>query len=326
MTDLANIRTTLNGLYYGQDVATETPSQGLAKELTDIRTNVSTVETTLGNRKPPKIVAQATDPGTPNTADSIGGLWIDTSGSVVDPTTTLAKYWDSNTNAWVTLSGKVRQDLAYTWTAAHVFKSTLNYFADATARDAAITAPVIGQFAVVGNRVQVRGASSWLSVTPPAAGASGQALVKLSSTDFDLGWANVVTPTGSHTLSGTNSFTGNTSFALKVNMATGLDVVGTTDLDTLNVSLNSALSGSLSVGTTLSVSGAATLSAALTVAGLLTSNGALTVAGISTLNGKTIVPNSATVRDTGFFFAGKRFWVSPTQPTTAVAGDLWIQA
>lgn len=297
MTDLANIRDALNLYYYGQVVPTSTPSAGLAKEFGDVNALVSAINSTLDNRKPPKIIAQATAPASPVTADTVGGLWIDTDGVTTDPTATLAYYWDTATSAWVPVSGKVLESFPYEWTGAQVFKSTINYFVSASARDLKITAPVEGQLAVVANRLQVYN-SGWKNVSLPPAGSTSQALLKNSATDFDAGWSNVVTPTGNHTLSGTNTFTGSTAFNVAPTMV-GVTVSGTATITTLAVSGNSSVN-------TLSV------------------NSVLTQNGQANLNGKTLVKND-TARDSGLFVGTRRIYISSTQPTTGIAGDIWIQ-
>ena len=297
MTDLANIRDALNLYYYGQVVPTATPSAGLAKEFGDLGVLVSSLQTTLDNRKPPKIIAQATPPASPVTADTVGGLWIDTDGVTTDPTATLAYFWNTSTNAWEPVSGKVLESYPYVWTAAHTFKSTINYFANSAARDAAITAPVAGQFAVVGNRLQVYD-GGWKNISLPPGGTSGQAAVKLSNTDFDWGWSNVVTPTGNNTFSGSNTFNGATTFSVSPTMA-GATITGTTTVTNLNASGTTGL-------TTLNVSGV------------------LTQTGQANLNGKTVVKNDA-ARDSGFFIGTRRVYISSTAPTGSSAGDIWIQ-
>ena len=297
MTDLANIRDALNLYYYGQVVPTATPAAGLAKEFGDLSTLVAALQVTADNRKPPKIIAQATAPASPVTADTVGGLWIDTDGVTSDPTATLAYFWNTRTNAWEPVSGKVLESYPYVWTAAHLFKSTANYFATSAARDAAITAPVAGQFAVVGNRVQVYD-GGWKNVSLPPGGSSGQAAVKLSNTDFDWGWANVVTPAGNNTFSGSNTFNGASTFSVAPSMV-GLSVSGTATVATLNVSGTAGL-------TTLNVSGV------------------LTQTGQANLNGKTVVPNGTT-RDSGLFIGTRRIYISSTAPTGSSAGDIWIQ-
>ena len=297
MTDLANIRDALNLYYYGQVVPTLTPSAGLAKEFGDANALIATIQTTLDNRKPPKIIAQPNKPSSPVTSDTVGGLWIDTDGTTTDPTATLAYYWNTTTNAWTPVSGKVLESYPYVWTGAQVFKSTLNFFANATARDAAITAPVEGQLAVIDNRLQIYDVG-WKNVSIPPAGTTKQALLKSSNSDFDAGWADVVTPAGNNTFSGTNSFTGTTSFTGTPTMA-GLTVSGTAAAATLNVSGTSGLR-------TLNVSGV------------------LTQSGQANLNGKTVVKNDA-ARDSGFFIGTRRIYILATQPTTGTTGDIWIQ-
>lgn len=297
MTDLANIRDALNLYYYGQVVPTPTPASGLAKEFGDINTLVAALQTTLDNRKPPKIIAQPNEPSSPVTSDTVGGLWIDTDGTTTDPTATLAYYWNTTTNAWTPVSGKVLESYPYVWTGAQTFKSTINYFANATARDSAIAAPVTGQFAVVANRLQVY-SGGWKNVSYPAGGTVGQALLKASGSDFDIEWSNVVTPTGNHTFTGTNAFNGTTSFTGTPSFA-NLSASGTATIATLNVSGTSGLA-------TLNVSGV------------------LTQAGQANLNGKTVVKND-TARDSGFFIGTRRVYVSTTQPTTGASGDIWIQ-
>lgn len=297
MTDLANIRDALNLYYYGQVVPTVTPTAGLAKEFGDLSTLVAALQVTADNRKPPKIIAQASAPASPVTSDSVGGIWIDTDGVTSDPTATLVYFWNTGTNAWEPISGKVLESYPYVWTAAHTFKSTLNYFANSAARDAAITAPVTGQIAIVGNRVQVYD-GGWKGVSLPTGGTSGQAAVKLSNSDFDLGWASVVTPSGDNTLSGANTFNGASTFNVAPSMV-GVTVSGTATV------------------TTLSVSGTTGL-AAVNVSGTLTQSGA------ANLNGKTTVANG-TSRDSGLFIGTRRVYISSTAPTGSSIGDIWIQ-
>jgi hypothetical protein len=297
MTDLANIRDALNLYYYGQTVPTVSPVAGLAKEFGDITVLLSGLQTTLDNRKPPKIIAQATVPPSPITADTVGGLWIDTDGTTIDPSATLAYYWNATTSAWEPLRGKVLESYPYVWTGAQTFKSTFNYFSTTALRDAAFPTPVEGQLVVLDSRLQVFD-TTWKFVTPPTGGTVKQAALKASSSDFDVAWADVVTPTGSHTFSGANSFTGSTSFTVAPSMV-GVTVSGTATVATLNVSGVTGLN-------TLNVSGTFTQS------------------GVANLNGKTIAANS-TVRDVGFFLGTRRVYISATQPTTGVAGDIWIQ-
>lgn len=318
LAELANIRNALNKLYYGQDIPTEVPSQGLYKEFNDIRSNVTTINTTLGNRKPPKLIAQASAPPNPNGADNQGGLWINTSPSVDGPTATLIYYWNSTTSAWEAISGKVSESVDYNWTGKHTLKNTLNYFANNAARDAAFTSPAAGWFALVGNKLQLHDASAWRDISLPAAGAAGQAIIKNSATDFDVVWADIVRPAINNTLSGANTFSGINTFSAKPNFNAGIQVAGAAGTfgAGIGVTGTSTLQNTSITGT-LSVSSTATLQA-------ITASSTLTVTGNTTLNSKTSV-KSGSSRDDGFFIGTARVWVSASQPAGAVTGDIWIQ-
>lgn len=312
LSDLANIRTAFLRNYYGQDSPTETPASGLAKELGDIRTGISEVNMTLGNRKPPKIIAQGTTPANPNDANSSGGLWINTSAAVADPTATLLYFWNSNTSSWEPISGKVNQAVEYIWTGKHTFRSTFNYFVNATARDTGLPSAATGSLAIVGNKLQVKDASSWKDISIPAGGSTNQVPIKNSNNDFDWTWSDVVRPAANNVFSGNNTFNTKPSFTAGIEVAAGATVAGGLEVSSGATALkNTAVAG------TLSVSAAATL-AALSATGI-------SVSGESTMTGKTNVPNSASVRNTGFFIGSSRVWLSPTQPANAAAGDLWIQ-
>lgn len=298
MTALANIRDALNLYYYGDVVPTPTPSAGLAKEFGDISLLIGTLQANTDARKPPAFFVQSSAGATPapdGTHNLNTGLWVDTAPDVLGTATGLAKYWDGS--QWKVLAGKAREDLAQTWTQPHVFKSTINYFANDAAKLAAITAPVEGQIAVVDNRVQVYD-GAWRNVSFPPGGTAKQAVLKTDATDFNAGWADVVTPTGNHTLSGTNTFTGTTAFNVAPSMV-GVTVSGTATVATLNVSGTSGL-------TTLNVSGT------------------LTQTGAANLNGKTTVKNDA-ARDSGFFMGTRRVWIQSGTPAGSVTGDIWIQ-
>jgi hypothetical protein len=298
MTALANIRDALNLYYYGQLTPTSTPPAGLAKEFGDRDALITTLQVNTDARKPPAFFVQSsalTAPAPSSTDNNNTGLWVDTAPGVLGTAMGLAKYWDGA--AWQVLAGKAREDLTYSWTQPHLFKSTINYFANDAAKLAAITAPVEGQLAVVDNRVQVYD-GAWRNVSLPPAGTTKQALLKTDGTDFNTGWADVVTPTGNHTLSGTNTFTGTTAFNVAPTMV-GVTVSGTATVTTLNVSGTTGLA-------------------------VLNVSGALTQSGQANLNGKTIVKNDTT-RDSGFFIGTKRIYILPTAPTTGVAGDIWIQ-
>lgn len=306
MTDLANIRDALNLYYYGQVIPTESPTSGLSKEFGDILETISAIQTTADARKPPKIVAQTADPGSPNTTDSVGGIWIDTDASASDPLAQLGYYWDSTANSgaggWVAFSGKASESYAYVWTASHTFKAPFNYYATSGARDTALPSPTTGMLAVVGSDLQVYN-GGWKNVSVPFGGTQNQALLKGAS-DGSYAWSDVVRPTANNTLSGNNTFSGTNTFSGAVTFS------GTPTAAALTVT-GAAAAGSLSVsGTT----GLATLNV----------SGVLTQTGQANMNGKTVVKND-TARDSGFFIGTRRLYVASSMPTGASSGDLWIQ-
>jgi len=294
MTDYANIQAALNRYYYGRDGTVPDAALGIAREILTQAGRIDQTNATLDLRKPPALVVGNTA-SAPDT-DHAGGLWVDTSTPSAT-VTSIAKYWDSNTNTWVALGGLVRTDQEYTWTAKQVFKSTINYFANDTDKNTAFPAPVTGQIAVVGSKLQVRTATGWSPITLPLDGTTGQVLSKVSAADGDVQWSDILNGGSINTFTAANTFNGATTFGAAGSMAVNSKPTLTNGMTVSGAAATFAAGLTVSAGT-VTFTPAVAITGNLDVAGAIDTNSTLDVLGATTLRSTVAITGATTIAST----------------------------
>jgi hypothetical protein len=294
MTDYANIQAALNRYYYGRDGTVPDASLGIAREILSQGARIDATNATLDLRKPPALVVgnAASAPDT----NHAGGIWVDTSTPSAT-VTSIAKYWDSTAGQWVALGGLVRTDQEYVWTAKQLFKSTINYFANDTDKNTAIPAPVTGQFAVVGSKLQVRTATGWSVISLPLGGTTGQVLSKASATDGDAQWSDILNGGSINTFTAANTFNGATTFGSAGSVAIGSKPTLTNGMTVTGAAATFAAGLTVSAGT-VTFTPAVAITGNLDVAGAIDTNSTLDVLGATTLRSTVAITGATTIAST----------------------------
>lgn len=297
MTDYANIKAALNRYYYGRDGTVPDGALGIAREILNQGSRIDATNATLELRKPPALVIgnAASAPDT----NHAGGIWVDTSAPSAT-VTSIAKYWDSTVGQWVALGGLVRTDQEYVWTAKQLFRSTINYFADITARDhvaTGIPAPITGQTAVVGSKFQIRTATGWSTVSIPLGGTTGQVLSKASATDGDGQWSDILNGGSINTFTAANTFNGATTFGSAGSVAIGSKPSLTNGMTVSGAAATFAAGLIVSAGT-VTFTPAVAITGALSVEGAIDGNSILDILGATTLRSTVAITGATTIGST----------------------------